>query len=138
MQTVEIAEILTDVKTRLTAYGIALKDTDDVLLKYSGQMVRETITNNCNQPEIPAGLRCIAADMIIGDFLQTLKVFSPDRLESFDLGEVVKQIQTGDTNTVFAVGEGSSTDEQRLDAVVNWLLNHGKGQFAKYRRVCWW
>ena len=31
MQTVEIAEILTDVKTRLTAYGITLKDTDDVL-----------------------------------------------------------------------------------------------------------
>ena len=51
---------------------------------------------------------------------------------------MVKQMQTGDTNTVFAVGEGSNTDEQRLDAVVNWMLNHGKGQFAKYRRVCWW
>ena len=138
MQTVEINDVLTDVKARLTAYGITLEEKDDIFLKYSGQMVRETITNYCNQPEIPAGLRCIAADMVIGDYLQTMKIFSPDRLESFDLGAVVKQIQTGDTNTVFAVGEGSSTDEQRLDAAISWFLNHGKGQFTKYRRVCWW
>lgn len=137
MEFVEINDILADAKERLTAYGFELADKDETLLKYALDGVHEQITNATNQADIPAGLRYTACDMVMGGFLQMLKAFSPDSLKGFDLSIAVKQITAGDTNTTFAVGEGSSTDEQRLDAVISWFKTHGTGDFAKYRRVCW-
>lgn len=53
------------------------------------------------------------------------------------LDMAVKQIQTGDTNTVFATGEGSSTPEQRLNSFLNYLLTYGRDQFSCYRKIRW-
>ena len=75
--------------------------------------------------------------MAAGEFLQAKKTFQPDDLESFDLDYAVKQIQTGDTNTVFAAGEGSMTPEQRLNTFINYLLNYGKSEFHSFRRIRW-
>lgn len=126
------------VKARLQSFGYEIKDGDETILNFCIQKVESSIKNDCNVSSIPDGLVCIAVDMAVGEFLTAKKTFSPDSIAGLDLDYAVKQIQTGDTNTVFATGEGSQTAEQRLDAVVNWMLNHGKGQFAKYRRVCWW
>ena len=46
-------------------------------------------------------------------------------------------IQVGDTNTVFAVGEGSLTPEQRFDLLVEHLLNYGRREFSCYRKIRW-
>ena len=82
-------------------------------------------------------LVCIAVDMAVGEFLTAKKTFSPDSIAGLDLDYAVKQIQTGDTNTVFATGEGSQTAEQRLTAFISYLLTYGKGEFACYRRIRW-
>lgn len=137
MNFVEISDVLADVKDRLTAYGFELTDKDNTLLNYALDTVHEQITNATNQKDIPEGLRYTACDMVIGGYLQMLKAFSPDSLKGFDLSAAVRQITAGDTSTSFAVGDGSSTDEQRLDAAISWLKSHGVGDFAKYRRVCW-
>ena len=79
----------------------------------------------------------IAVDMAVGEFLTAKKTFAPDSIAGIDLELAVKQIQTGDTNTVFAVGEGSLTPEQRLNAFLNYLLTYGREEFSCYRKIKW-
>ena len=112
--------MLERVKERLGSFGYVLKDGDEVILTFSIQKVENTIKNDCNVSSIPDGLANIAIDMAAGEFLTAKKTFSPDDIAGLDLGFAVKQIQEGDTITVFAIGEGTLTSE-----------------FSSYRRFRW-
>lgn len=63
--------------------------------------------------------------------------FKTARVAGSGVDVAVKQIQTGDTNTVFATGEGSLTAEQRLNAFLNYLLTYGRDEFSCYRKIRW-
>ena len=125
------------VKARLQSFGYEIQDVDETILNFCIQKVESSIKNDCNVSSIPDGLVCIAVDMAVGEFLTAKKTFSPDSIAGLDLDYAVKQIQTGDTNTVFATGEGSQTAEQRLTAFISYLLTYGKSEFACYRRIRW-
>ena len=125
------------VKERLKSFGYELQDGDEIILQFSIQKVENTIKNDCNVSSVPDGLMNIAAQMAAGEFLMAKKTFSPDSLAGLDLDMAVKQLQIGDTSTVFAAGEGSLTAEQRLDIFLNHLLNDGRDQFSCYRRLRW-
>lgn len=129
--------MLEKAKERLQSFGYVLKDGDEVILTFSIQKVENTIKNDCNVLSIPDGLENIAIDMAIGEFLTAKKTFSPDDIAGLDLDYAVKQIQEGDTNTVFATGEGCLTAEQRLNAFLNYLLTYGRDEFSCYRRLRW-
>ena len=129
--------MLEKVKERLQSFGYTLKDGDEVILNFSIQKVENTIKNDCNVSSIPDGLVNIAVDMAIGEFLTAKKTFSPNDIAGLDLDFAVKQIQTGDTNTVFAIGEGSLTPEQRLSAFISYLLTYGRDEFSCYRKIRW-
>ena len=129
--------MLEKVKERLQSFGYTLKDGDEVILNFSIQKVENTIKNDCNVSSIPDGLVNIAVDMAIGEFLTAKKTFSPNDIAGLDLDCAVKQIQTGDTNTVFATGESSLTPEQRLNAFVSYLLTYGRDEFSCYRKIRW-
>lgn len=129
--------MLERVKGRLESFGYDLKDGDSAVLAFSIQKVESTIKNECNVSAIPDGLLCIAIDMAIGEFLTAKKTFSPDDIAGLDLDYAVRQIQEGDTNTVFATGEGTLTPEQRLDNFLNYLLTHGRDEISCYRRLRW-
>ncbi len=129
--------MLEQVKEQLESFGYILKEGDEVILTFSIQKVENTIKNDCNVPSIPDGLMNIAIDMAIGEFLTAKKTFAPADLEGFDLEYAVKQIQTGDTNTVFATGEGSMTPEQRLTSSIHYLLTYGRAEFSCYRKIRW-
>lgn len=123
---------------RLKSFGyIVNAETDDFALTFCVDKVRSTIKNDTNQPDVPEGLEHIAVDMAAGEFFLMKKTFAPDSLTSLDLDFAVKQIQTGDTNTVFAVGDGSMTPEQRLNTFINYLLTYGKAEFSAFRRFRW-
>ncbi len=124
-------------KERIESFGYEFKNSDKVILDFAIQKVENTIKNECNVNEIPEGLINIAVDMAAGEFLLSKKTFAPEDLAGFDLSYAVKQIQTGDTNTVFAVGDGSLTNEQRLDAFINHLLTYGRKEFLCYRKLRW-
>ena len=124
-------------KERLSSFGYALKDGDETILAFSIQKAESTIKNDVNVPAIPEGLMCVAVDMAIGEFLLAKKTFAPDDLTGFDLGPAIKQLQEGDTNTVFVTGEGTMTPEQRLTALISHLLTYGRDEFACYRRIRW-
>lgn len=125
------------VKNRLKFFGYEVKADDEFALTFCVEKVRSTIKNENNWQDVSEGLEHIAVDMTVGEFLLSKKTFAPDDLVGFDLDYAVKQIQTGDTNTVFATGEGSLTPEQRLTAFINYLLSYGKDEFNSFRRIRW-
>lgn len=126
-----------NVKLRLKSFGYEVKADDEFALTFCVEKVRNTIKAETNQKDVPEGLEQIAVDMAAGEFLLSKKTFAPNDLVGFDLDYAVKQIQTGDTNTVFATGEGSLTPEQRLTTFINYLLSYGKAEFNSFRRIRW-
>lgn len=125
------------VKNRLKSFGYVVKAEDEFALTFCVEKVRSTIKNEINWQDVPEGLEHIAVDMAAGEFLTAKKTFSPDDIAGLDLGYAVKQIQEGDTNTVFAIGEGCLTAEQRLNSFLNYLLTYGRDEFSCYRRLRW-
>lgn len=127
--------MLEAVKERLSSLGYEIQDGDEAILNFCIQKVENTVRNDCNVTAVPEGLENIAVDMAVGEFLSAKKTFSPDSIAGLDLDFAVKQIQTGDTNTVFA--DGCLTPEQRLDAFINHLLTYGRDEFSCYRKIKW-
>lgn len=125
------------VKERLESFGCVLNAGDEALIIFSVQKVENTIKNDCNVLSVPEGLINVAVDMAAGEFLMAKKTFSPDDIAGLNLDFAVKQIQAGDTNTVFATGEASMTPEQRLNNLITHLLTHGREEFSSYRKLRW-
>ena len=118
----------------LTALGVTGAATDpllDILL----QNVQQRILNKTNQSVIPEGLESVAVYMAVGEYLNMKKVSG--QLDGFDLEAAIKQIQEGDTNTVFAIGEGSLTPEQRLNGLIDYLINGRSDELYRYRKLVW-
>lgn len=124
------------IKERLRSFGYKVNAGDEFSLAFCVEKVQSSIKNKTHLSSVPAELEAVAVDMAAGEFLLAKKTFSPDSLEGLDLGMAVKQIQEGDTNTVFATGEGSLTAEQRLDAFISRLLSR-EGEILHYRRLKW-
>lgn len=118
----------------LAALGFTVA-VDDALLVFIGNSVTERVKNETNQSEIPEGLEYLSAEMVVGEYLNLKK--NSGELEGFDTEAAIKQIQEGDTNITFALGAGSSTPEQRLDNLINYLINGRTREFIRYRRVIW-
>lgn len=132
-----MADLLLAVRRRLQGFGYKPREGDKPLLIFALQKVENTIKNDCNVAAVPEGLRRIAVDMAVGEFLHSKKTFAPEDLAGLDLDAAVKQIQAGDTTVQFATGEGSNTPEQRLNGLINYLLTYGRSEFSCYRRVRW-
>lgn len=83
----------------------------------------------------PGGVGKSGCFMAVGEYLNMKKCSG--QLEGFDLDAAVKSIQEGDTNITFALGEGSSTPEQRLNSLIDYLINGRIGEIYRYRRLVW-
>ena len=118
----------------LRALGVSGADGDP-LLDMVIQSVQQRIKNLTNLQKIPEGLRSVVVSMAAGEYLSMKK--GSGQLEDFDLEMAVSQIQEGDTNISFAVGGGSSTPEQRLDSLINFLINGRMNEIYRYRRIAW-
>ena len=119
----------------LTALSVA-GAADDPLLDIVLNNVQWRIKNLSNLSEIPEGLESLAVSMAVGEYLNMKKCSG--QLEGFDLDvAAVKSIQEGDTNITFALGEGSSTPEQRLNSLIDYLINGRIGEIYRYRRLVW-
>lgn len=119
----------------LTALGVT-GAAEDPLLDIALNNVQWRIKNLSNLSEIPEGLESLAVSMAVGEYLNMKKCSG--QLEGFDLdAAAVKSIQEGDTNITFALGEGSSTPEQRLNSLIDYLINGRIGEIYRYRRLVW-
>lgn len=123
-----------EVVAMLTALGVT-GAADDPLLDMVITNVQWRIKNLTNLQAVPEGLESMAVSMAVGEYLNMKK--ANGQLEGFDLEAAVKQIQEGDTNISFAVGEGSLTPEQRLNSLIDYLINGRIGEIYRYRRLVW-
>ena len=124
-----------DVVTLLAALGVA-GAAENPLLDLVINQVQWRIKNLTNLQEVPEGLVGLAVQMAAGEFLSMMK--GSGQLEGFELEEAaIKQIQEGDTNTVFSVGDGSYTPEQRLNSLIDFLINGRLGEVYRYRKMVW-
>lgn len=120
--------------TMLLAFDIT-GVSNDPLLDIVITNVQWRIKDLTNLQEIPKGLESLAVSMAVGEYLNMKKCSG--QLEGFDLEAAIKQIQEGDTNITFAVGDGSQTPEQRLTALIDYLINGRIGEIYRYRRIVW-
>lgn len=119
----------------LTALGVT-GAAEDPLLDIVISNVQYRVQNKTNRKDMPEGLVSVAVSMAVGEYLNMKKCSG--QLEGFDLdAAAVKSIQEGDTNITFALGEGSSTPEQRLNSLIDYLINGRIGEIYRYRRLVW-
>lgn len=128
--------LLDDVTALLDTLGVT-GAADDPLLPYMINSVTERVKNETNQPEIPDGLHYAAVELAVGEYLAFKKNAGQLDIDGLDLEAAVKQIQEGDTNTVFAIGDGSMTPEQRLEALLSRLTRDRTRELIQYRRLVW-
>ena len=118
----------------LTALGVTGAAVDP-LLDMVITNVQWRIKNLTNLREVPEGLESMAVSMAVCGYFEMKKAHW--EVEGFLLLGAGKQIQEGDTNTVFAIGGGNSTPEQRLDSLINFLINGRMDEIYRYRRLVW-
>lgn len=128
--------MLDDVIALLEALGVSGAG-DDPLIPYMINSVTERVKNETNQDTIPDGLHYVAVELVVGEYLTFKKNAGQLDIDGLDLEAAVKQIQEGDTNTVFAIGDGSLTPEQRLEALLSRLTRDRTREFIRYRRLVW-
>jgi hypothetical protein len=130
-------DFVDDVDLRLASLGYTVQDSDSWAVAFAINKVVNEIRNSCNITVIPEGLIPVAIDMVCGEFLLAKK--GSGQLDGFaaDLNSAaLKQVREGDTDVAFAI-ESIKSPEQRLNAVIDYLINYGKAQFATYRRIKW-
>ncbi len=128
-------EFLIDVISRLESLGYTVQDADSWMICFTAQKVENHIKSSCNTTLIPDDLYQAVVDEVCGEFLFSKK--QSGQLTGFDVSAAVKQVQTGDTNITFAIGQGSMTPEQRLDSLIAYLRTRGEGDFVCYRKIKW-
>ena len=127
-----------DIIKRLASLGYTFnEDKDGWVIGFIIDKVTNLIKNETNQPEIPEGLYQIAVDMACGEFLKAKKASGDLSGFEVDLNSAaLKQKAQGDTSFSFAVDKINSAEE-RLEAVIEHLLNYGKPQLLAFRRFIW-
>lgn len=128
--------MLEDAVAILEALGVAGAG-DDSFLPYLIKSVTERVKNETNQQEIPEGLHWLSVELVVGEYLTFKKNAGQLDMNGLDFEAAIKQIQEGDTNTVFATGEGSLTPEQRLELLIARLTRDRTREFIRYRRLVW-
>ncbi len=129
-------KLIETVIKKLSSFGYSVTENDLFALAFSIQKVDRSIKNSCNTMVIPEGLYNTSVDRVCGEFLFAKK--QTGQLDStFNFETAVKQIQMGDTNITYAIGDGSQTMEQRIDALISVLMNSGEGEMACYRKIKW-
>ncbi len=129
-------KILFAAKERLGSFGYVFKDGDEALMSLAVERVESAIRNKCGRTDIPEGLLSVAADMAAGEFLGTKRTFAPEDIAMLAGSPAVRQITIGDAGTSFAVRDKDSP-EAKLDRLISYLLNRGKGEMSCYRKIRW-
>ena len=134
----EKLSIYEGVVMRLKFFKYDVPESEKSIIDYVILKVLSSVNNKTNQcytaDDIPYGLYSIVVDKVVGEFLMFKKNMGD--IPALDLSPVEKQIQVGDTNTVYAV-ETVSSPEKRYDTLINFLIFARDNELIRYRRLTW-
>lgn len=128
---------ITMVVQRLLDFGLELKSDDNWIVIFCMNKVINHIKNSTNISIIPKELYELSVDRICGEFLFNKYKSNQLTMNNFNFDMVVKQLQQGDRTIQFAINEGSTTDEQKLTSLINYLITYGEGDLVCYRKLKW-
>lgn len=130
--------MLAGLTQRLESLGYVVTEADDFGLSFVSDKVEQKIIDDCGvydpvllQMTMPEGLHEVAVDMAAGEFLMTKKNLG--QLTGFDVDGAIKTISEGDTSVTY---QGATAD-QKLDALLGFLMASGKARLADYRVIKW-
>lgn len=130
--------IIDGITLKLRALKYEEQQEDSQLLELLIKKVIDGINNFTNQnytlETIPSSIKNIVVDRTVGEFLFLKK--NSGSLSEIDTKRIEKQLQVGDTSITY-VTEGILTPEQRLNSIINYLLNIGEKDLIKFRRLIW-
>lgn len=130
--------IIDGITLKLRALKYEEQQEDSQLLELLIKKVIDGINNFTNQnytlETIPSSIKNIVVDRTVGEFLFLKK--NSGSLSEIDTKRIEKQLQVGDTSITY-VTEGILTPEQRLNNIINYLLNIGEKDLIKFRRLIW-
>lgn len=134
----EKLSIYEGVVMRLKFFKYNALESEKSIIEYTILKVLSSVNNETNQcyttDDVPYGLYSIVVDKVVGEFLMFKKNMGD--IPELDLSPVEKQIQVGDTNTVYAV-ETVSSPEKRYDTVISFLISGRDDELVRYRRLAW-
>lgn len=125
------------VKLRLKMFKITASTEDEDILEYLINKSLNSINNITNQDytadTFPTPIFEIWVDKATGEYIN-LKKTTGELPEDYDLLLLVNQVKLGDTSV--NLGEGTaSSDEQRLNAVINFLMIGRDRELIRFRRM---
>lgn len=127
-----------DVLGMLETLGYTVQDGDQFLLGFTMRSVEAEIKSACNVSSIPPELMAAAVKMVVGNVLYSKKQSGELQGFSLNFDPIVKEVQEGDTNVVFGIGQGlQKTPDQQFTEMVDWLMTCGKRMYGSYRRLRW-
>ena len=125
------------VKLRLKMFKITVSTEDEDILEYLINKSLNSINNITNQDytadTFSTPIFEIWVDKVAGEYIN-LKKTTGELPEDYDLLLLVNQVKLGDTSV--NLGEGTaSSDEQRLNAVINFLMIGRDRELIRFRRM---
>lgn len=122
------------VLNRLVSFGYVPTEEDAWMIAYNIKGTANHVLNEINHQTVPDGLFEVVVDMICGEVLNAKFLSGQLNLDALDLDGAIQSVSQGDTTVSFGA-EGS--DDAKLKALLNWLIQ-GKGcDFLCYRRMRW-
>ena len=119
---------------RLDSFGYTPSEDDVFVIGFSVQKIENSIKNDCNVSEVPEGLLNIAVDMVCGEILSVKYKTGQLELSSLDLDGALASVTVGGASVSF---DNNTSDDGKLNTLVQLLQNSGRGEFACYRSIKW-
>ena len=111
--------------------GIGYQAEDSFPLAFSVRKAEVEILDYCHIDLIPSVLYPLLTDRAIGKYLYDLKQTGNLDMEALDLSGAVSELKEGDVSISFS----GSSDEAKLDQLLQAMMEAGKGQLACYRKI---
>ena len=122
------------VAERLKTFGYEVEDTDKLSLTFVISKVEQSINNECNTATVPTGLQYAAVDMVCGEFLQSKYSIGQLDLAGLDLERAISSLSEGDVSISF---DDATSDEKKLQSLIEVLKAAGKDELLCYRKLRW-
>lgn len=124
---------------RLATLGYEATEDDRAELTYLIGACEKDLLADINHRVLPEALSDTLADMAAGQFLHDKKATGGlAGVEGFDFPAPAKSISEGDVSVTFAgSSDGTSSAEERFDALLDRLRHPPAHVLAAYRRLRW-
>lgn len=119
---------------RLNDFGYEVEDADKLSLTFVISKVEQSINNECNTATVPTGLQYAAVDMVCGEFLQSKYSIGQLDLAGLDLERAISSLSEGDVSISF---DDATSDEKKLQSLIEVLKAAGKDELLCYRKLRW-